>query len=74
MFDFIKVACNGAENAFGKTTCNAHGFSYRIEISLLQGILHWGEAHLILTWRMQKQRLAQVKVNQPTNKRGIKNS
>ena len=33
-------------------------------LSLLYGILNWGEAYLIPTWLMREQRLAQVKINQ----------
>jgi len=36
-------------------------------ISLLYGILNWGEAYLIHTWLMREQRLAQVKINQSIN-------
>ena len=31
---------------------------------LLYGLLNWGQAHLMPTWLMQEQRLAQVKISQ----------
>ena len=38
-----------------------------ITTSLLCGLLNRGEAYLIPTWLMRKQRLAQVKINQSIN-------
>ena len=38
--------------------CNSHC------LSLLYGILNWGEAYLIPTWLMREQRLAHMKINQ----------
>ncbi len=31
-------------------------------VSLLYGLLNWGQAYLITTWLMQEQRLAQVQI------------
>ena len=38
-----------------------------VEVCLLYGLLNWGGAYLILTWLLQEQRLAQVKINQSFN-------
>jgi len=61
----VGTGCPGLICSAVLATSAAHPWG--MKVSLLYGLLNWGEAYLISTWLMREQRLAQAKISHSIN-------